>query len=340
MLLVPYHDLQSALTQHLVAAGFTRARASLSATLFAQTDLDGVYTHGIARFPRTLAQIAAGIVDPTAEPTLVSAFGAIERWQGNAGPGNLNADFSMARAIQLARRHGLGAVALAGTNHWMRGGTYAWQAADAGCFALCFTNTLPNLPAWGTAIPTLGNNPLVVAVPRAGVDGNPAAHIVLDMALSQYSYGTLAAYTARGQRLPYPGGFDPQGQLTTDPAAIERSARALPIGLWKGSGLALTLDLLAAMLSGGQSTHQIPSNPIHETNLSQVFLAIDPTNLAADPAQLEATASAIIATLHQAAPLNADHPPRYPGEQTLATRKQNLTHGIPINDALWQRFKP
>ncbi len=159
------------------------------------------------------------------------------------------------------------------------------------------------------------------------------------MALSQYSYGTLAAYTERGEQLPYPGGFNPQGQLTTDPAAIERSARALPIGLWKGSGLSLTLDLLAAMLSGGQSTHQIHSDPIHETNLSQVFLAIDPTHLAADPTQLEATASAIIANLHQATPLDASHPSRYPGEQTLATRKQNLTRGIPIDDALWHRFK-
>ena len=59
----------------------------------------------------------------------------------------------------------MGAIALANTNHWMRGGTYGWQAAEAGLFGICWTNTLANLPAWGTASPVLGNNPLVIGIP-------------------------------------------------------------------------------------------------------------------------------------------------------------------------------
>ena len=73
----------------------------------------------------------------------------------------------MARAIALARAHGIGCVALANTNHWMRGGSYGWQAADAGVIGICWTNTLANLPPWGAADPRIGNNPLVIAVPRA-----------------------------------------------------------------------------------------------------------------------------------------------------------------------------
>ena len=67
-----------------------------------------------------------------------------------------------------------------------------WQAADAGLIGMCWTNTLPNLPPWGAADPRVGNNPLVLAVPRA--DG----HVVLDMAMSHFSYGTLASYRMRG----------------------------------------------------------------------------------------------------------------------------------------------
>src|SRR6201999_3375347 len=100
-------------------------------------------------------------------------------------------------------------------------------------------------------------------------------HVVLDMAMSQFSYGALAAYAARGKQLPVPGGYDAAGNLTTDPAAIEASNRALAIGYWKGSALSLVLDMLAAMLSGGLATHQIPRDPFRESGLSQIFLAID-----------------------------------------------------------------
>ena len=334
MLRIPFDDLNSALHAALLTLNFSPTRARLCARLFAETTRDGVYTHGLARFPRFVATIKNGVVDPTAQPALISCFGAIERWNGHRGPGNLNAHACMARAIDLARQHGIGAVFLAHTNHWMRGGTYGWQAADAGLFAVCFTNTLPNLPAWGTAQPTLGNNPLVFAIPRP-----TGAHVVVDMAMSQYSYGTLSSYAARGIPLPYAGGFDSAGALTTDPAAIQQTKRALPIGLWKGSGLSLTLDLFAAMLSGGLATCEIPRDPVRESDLSQVFLAIDPTHLAADPAILNATAEAVLLNLKQSAPLDPAHPVRYPGEQTLATREENLHLGIPVDETLWRQLQ-
>ena len=333
MLRVPYLELEQALTTALLPFGFTPERASLCARLFAETTRDGVYTHGLARFPRFIATIKNSCVQPAAEPTLVSSFGAIERWDGNLGPGNLNAYSSMARAVALAKQHGIGAIALANTNHWMRGGTYGWQAADQGVFAVCFTNTLPNLPAWGTASPTLGNNPLVFAVPRPG-----GAHVIVDMAMSQYSYGTLSAYAQRGQQLPFAGGFSADGQLTTDPAQISASERALPIGLWKGSGLSLTLDLFAAMLSGGQASHQIPRDALKESGVSQFFLAIDPSHLSANTDALNATADAVLADLHAAPPTDPAHPVRYPGEQTLATRLDNLAHGVPVDETLWKQL--
>ena len=70
------------------------------------------------------------------------------------------------RAISIAKENGIGCVVLKNTNHWMRGGTYGWQAADAGCIGICFTNTIANMPPWGGKEPKLGNNPLVIAVPR------------------------------------------------------------------------------------------------------------------------------------------------------------------------------
>lgn len=315
----------------LLQLDFSPERADLCARLFAEVTRDGVYTHGLARFPRFVATIKLGVVKPEASPTQVSAFGAIERWDGNLGPGNLNAYASMQRTIALARANGIGAVFLANTNHWMRGGTYGWQAADEGLFAMCWTNTLPNVPAWGAVHPTVGNNPFVMAVPRAGGE-----NLVIDMAMSQYSYGTLSSYTKRNQPLPFPGGFDEHGNLTTDAAAISRTERALPIGLWKGSGFSMALDLFGAMLSDGLSTHQIPRDSLRESGLSQVFLAIDPKGLGSG--HMDEIANAMIANLHAAEPADPAKPVRYPGEQTLKTRHENMELGVPVDEDLWRQL--
>jgi 3-dehydro-L-gulonate 2-dehydrogenase len=332
MLRVAYDDLTHALTRATLHLGLEGERAELCARLFAETTRDGVYTHGLNRFPRFAAMVANGCIDVAAEPVCVAGAGALERWDGHLGPGNLNAYAAMERAIELARLHGLGGVALANTNHWMRGGSYGWLAADSGVFALCWTNTLPNLPAWGTATPTLGNNPLVVAIPRP--DG---AHVVLDMAISQFSYGSISAYAARGEALPVPGGFDAEGKLTNDPAVLEASQRALPIGYWKGSGLSLALDMLAAMLSSGLATHQLPRDSLRESGLSQIFLAIDPSSFAAR-AEIDRIANGILESLQAVVPLDPARPVRYPGQQTLRLREENLRLGVPVDSAIWDRL--
>jgi 3-dehydro-L-gulonate 2-dehydrogenase len=331
MLRVPYDDLLAALERAMLRLGLEGDRATQCARLFAETTRDGVYTHGLNRFPRFAESIANGSVNVTAEPTRIAGLGAIERWDGNRGVGNLNARASMQRAIVLAKEYGIGGVALANTNHWMRGGSYGWQVAEQGLFAICWTNTLANLPAWGATTPSLGNNPLVIAVPH------PAGHVVLDMAMSQFSYGSLEAYSKRGQPLPVDGGFDSTGKLTKDAAAIEASKRALPIGYWKGSGLSLVLDMLAAMLSGGLASHQIPPDPFRETGLSQVFLAIDPGNLIHTQDMMK-IAEGILISLRQATPADPGKPVRYPGEQTLQLREENLRLGVPVDPEIWRKI--
>src|SRR6188474_2181073 len=149
---VPFDELHDTLRRALVAAGMAAGRADLSARLFAEASRDGVASHGLNRFPRFMRMVNRGVVDVRARPHLVTAHGAVERWDGARGPGN---------------------VALANTNHWMRGGSYGWQAADAGMIGICWTNTQPNLPPWGALDPRVGNNPLAIAVPRA------AGHVVL-----------------------------------------------------------------------------------------------------------------------------------------------------------------
>jgi 3-dehydro-L-gulonate 2-dehydrogenase len=319
---IPYDELERTVAGAFGALGFAEDRALLCARLFAQTTCDGVYTHGMNRFPRFVRMIRAGRVDVHAVAQLVASHGALERWDGMRGVGNLNAHHAMGRAIAIAAQHGVGAVALAHTNHWMRAGSYGWQAAEAGFIGICWTNTLPNMPPWGSSEIRLGNNPIVFAVPR------PPAHVVFDMAMSQFSYGALAAYRERGEQLPVDGGFDSEGKLTRDPAAIEASQRVLPVGYWKGAGMALMLDTIAAILTGGLATHQIPVEPEREIGVSQVFLALDPGALGPRAAAID-MADRIVASVGG----------RYPGQRALELRAENLARGVPVEEAVWREVR-
>jgi len=325
---IPFAEVQTTLAAVLRQLGFAPDRAQNCARLFAETTRDGVYTHGINRFTRFVGTIGNGCVDPAGQAEATARYGALERWDGHKGPGNLNALAAMERAIALGREHGVGCVTMGNTNHWMRGGTYGWQAAEAGLIGICWTNTMPNLPPWGGAERVIGNNPLVIAVPRS------RGPVVLDMAMSQFSYGTLESYKKRGELLPVDGGFDTGGNLTRDPAAIEKSWRPLPVGYWKGSGLAVVLDMVAAMMALGRATHEIAPDPLREAGVSQMFLALHPA-IFGPASQAEEIADAVVASLHNSRPAAQGGKVRYPGEQTLRIREENLRLGLPVEPAVW-----
>jgi 3-dehydro-L-gulonate 2-dehydrogenase len=327
--LIPYTLLKDTLQRALGQVGFDKARSERCAELFAKTDLDGVRSHGVERFARLLRYIEAGVVFPDRCPVLLSQAGFFERWDGQLGPGNLNAQFAMNRAMELAAVSGIGCVALGNTNHWMRGGSYGWQAVEEGKIGICFTNTMPNMPAWGAKEPKLGNNPLVIGIPR---ENGP---VVLDMAMSQFAYGKLTRLSQIGEKAAFAAGFDARGGLTDDPQTVLDNMSALPMGLWKGAGLSLMIDLLAALLSGGRSTKDIGSNKL-ESGLSQVFIALDPKVLGL-VGWFEEKAEAIL-TDYMGAEAFEGKSVFYPGQQTLQTRMKNLRDGVPIVAKTWEKL--
>ena len=249
---VAYETMLAEFERVLKKYGFTADRAHDAAEIFAQNSLAGVFSHGLNRFPVAVDYLKKGEIDPAAEAECVASFGSMERWDGHRGFGPLNAKRAMDRAVELAKQNGIGLVALGNNNHWMRGGTYGWQAADAGCIGICWSNTCPNMPAWGAKDNHIGNNPLILAVPRSNGE-----HVMVDCALSQFSYGKLETTRLAGKQLPVVGGYDEEGNLTTDPAAIEKTRRMIPIGYWKGSGLSILLDMIATVLTNANSVAKI-----------------------------------------------------------------------------------
>src|SRR4051794_21402449 len=309
-MVISFEQLQHTLEAILIKHNFSEQKAQLCANIFAGNSRDGVHSHGLNRFPVFIQYVKDNVIDIAAEPEALTYEGVIEHWDGHLAPGMYTATLATKRAAVLAKKNGFGCVTVKNTNHWMRGGTYGWQAAEEDCIAICSTNTISNMPSFGGSEPRLGNNPLVIGVPRK------EGHVVLDMAISQFSYGKLQEYQLEGKQLPVLGGYDEQGLLTTDPKKIKESQRTLPIGYWKGSGLSMMLDILVAALGGGSSVAEITARQ-KEYGLSQIFICIDAKNISGS-------------TINNIISFTKGNDPsiRYPGEHVLATRKRSLEEGV------------
>lgn len=312
----------------LLKNGFEPEKAIKCAAVFANNSIDGIYTHGVNRFPRFIKYLKEGFIKADKVPTLISKFGGIEQWDGNLGPGPLNAIHATETVMKLAQQHGIGCLALSKTNHWMRGGTYGWQAAKAGFVFIGWTNTIANMPAWGATDAKLGNNPLVIAIPYKD------EAIVLDMAMSQFSFGAMELAAMKNEKLSVAGGYDKEGNLTDDPNLILESWRSIPVGYWKGAGLSLLLDLLAAILSGGLSTHEVTKEKV-EYGVSQVFIAIDLEKLG-NHSSISQIIENIINDYHNSVSIDDSKKITFPGERVLQTRQKNIVNGIPVLKSVWE----
>ncbi|MBV5314452.1 MAG: 3-dehydro-L-gulonate 2-dehydrogenase [Prolixibacteraceae bacterium] len=330
---ITFEEMKATIKQAFLNAGMPEGKADICAQIHTESSRDGVYSHGLNRVERFVDYIEKGWVDVNAEPTLDLNLGAMEIYNGNMGPGVLNAIFAMNRATEIAKKNGLGLVSLNNTTHWMRGGAYGWQAAEKGFIGICWTNTESCMPAWGAKSGGIGNNPFIMAVPRK------EGHIVLDMAMSQYSYGKLQVTRLKNEKLPFAGGFNQEGNLTDDPGEIENTRRILPMGYWKGSGFAVLLDIISALLSGGLTTAAIDRAGLGSCgSCCQVFIAINPLKINSQEF-IEQVLNETIQQLKTSVPANENGEIFYPGEQSLKKRRENLELGIPVDDGIWAKVK-
>lgn len=330
---IPFDEMKATIKSAFLNAGMPEGKADTCAQIHTESSRDGVYSHGLNRVERFVDYIGKGWVDVNAEPTLELNLGSMETYNGNLGPGILNAILAMNRATEIAEKNGLGLVSLNNTTHWMRGGAYGWQAAEKGFIGICWTNTESCMPAWGAKSGGIGNNPFIMAVPRK------EGHVVLDMAMSQYSYGKLQTTRLKGQKLPYPGGFDQEGNLTDNPGEIEETRRILPMGFWKGSGFAVMLDLISALLSGGLTTAGIDKADKGSCgSCCQVFIAIDPQKINTQEF-IDQALNETVEQLKSSVPATENSEIFYPGEQSLKTRHENMELGIPVDDGIWSNVK-
>jgi LDH2 family malate/lactate/ureidoglycolate dehydrogenase len=317
--------LVTLIAKTLADAGMSAPVCAVEAEVMAEADLCGVPSHGVRMLPALVQGIRDGRVTANPQLKITRERLATCVLDGDNGPGRFVSVQAMQHAIERAQRAGIGACLATRVSHWGRAHAYACRAAQAGMIGICTTNAIPNMLAWGSTKPLLGNNPLALAVPR----GPGQEPIVLDMAMSQAAVGKIRTYLREGKSVPDGWGLDSAGRPTNDPAAILGGGKVLPFGDHKGAGLALFMELLTAALSGGLFSYEIAQ--IDATGLdpgsSKLFLAL---NLSAfvDPERFSQRVSDLIAWLHDTEPGLAI---TLPGEHGWQTREKYLAEGIPLH---------
>ena len=227
------------------AAGLSREAAHTVATGLVEADLRGTSSHGSLLVPMYVERIRKGSVTTAEQAEVVLDAGAIAVLDARHCLGLLSGDQAMAIAVDKAKAHGVGVVTVRHAFHFGGAFRYVRSAVAAGCIGIAAANTRPLMPAPGGAAAVVGNNPLAIGVPSAG--GEP---IVLDMALSEASLGKVRLAEKDGRPIPATWATDAEGRPTTDPGEA-LSGMLQPAAGHKGYGLALMIDVLSGVLSGG-----------------------------------------------------------------------------------------
>jgi LDH2 family malate/lactate/ureidoglycolate dehydrogenase len=326
-------QLQDFIARAFVAVGMPPADAVTVAQLMTEAELQGSDGHGAIRLAPYLKRIAAGGINLRPDIRVVEERAATALVDGDNGMGHL----VMSRAAQLAaakaRNCGIGWVGSRFSNHAGPASLYARMALPHDMIGLYFAvGNANHLPPWGGLDMLLSTNPVAVAIP--GFDEVP---VVLDMATTVAAYGKVKAKAQRGEMMPEGWMIDRAGQPLLDPKRAD-DGFLLPIGGYKGYGLALVIGLLAGTLNGaamGRDTIDFNKDFKSTTNTGQAIAMID---LAAfgDPAAFKHRVDAVVRDLKGSARMPEVDRIWLPGEQSHAKRVANARDGIALGAALRQ----
>ena len=328
---LPPQALAGFIARAFVATGMPEADASTVAALMTEAELQGSDGHGAIRLAPYVKRIRAGGINLRPDIRVVQERAATALIDGDNAMGHLVMSKAAQLAVEKARSAGMAWVGSVHSNHAGPASLYARMALPHDMIGLYFAvGNANHLPPWGGLTMLLSTNPIAVAVPAG--DEPP---VVLDMATTVAAYGKVKARAQRGEAMPEGWMIDRQGQPLLDPKRADEGF-LLPIGGYKGYGLALIVGLLSGTLNGAAMGREVVDfNHDFETptNTGQAIAMID-INAFGDPAQFKQRVDVLVRELRASERLPEVDRIWLPGEQSHAKRIANQRDGIPIGTGL------
>ena len=318
----------------LTQLGVPNEKAEICVDVFLFGTLRGIDTHGFfALFPRIVREIRAGMIDPLADVSVVRRNSSALLLDARSGLGPVTAFQSMKEAINLCHENGVGCVSTYNCNHFGAASFYGFQAVKEDFIGMTFGNATPRVAPYGGRQGVHGTNPMSFAIPAGKYPP-----LVVDIATSASSAGKISEAQKERGTIPEGWALDRDGDPTIDPEkALE--GILLPMAGHKGYGLALIVDALTGALAGSYCGKDVP--PLKDLTTpygcSSFMLALDPDCFAGIDVFKEKV-DRLIEDCITCPPMDGFERVYYPGELEAAEEEKRTKTGIPVQNAVRERF--
>jgi len=336
-MLISPEKLKKVVEAVLMGGGSTAGEADIVATHLVRANLTGHDSHGVGMVPAYVFIQHMDLLKPNTSVKLVKDDGAILRFDGGRGYGQVVAREAMDQTIERAKDTGIALMALANAHHIGRVGTYGEQALAAGMVSIHFANVVDHSPLVAPFRGTdsrFGTNPICIAVPG----GNKTDDILLDMATSKVALGKVRVALNKGEEVEPDTLLDKTGAPTRDPAVMFEEPRGalLAIGAHKGYGLAFMVEVLAGVLTGGGTIQ--PGNERHNSIINHMFaIVIDPGRLG-DREWMRSEIDAMVSYFKASPEQTPGVPVLSPGDAERISEAACRVNGIEIDDKTWSEI--
>jgi LDH2 family malate/lactate/ureidoglycolate dehydrogenase len=328
-----HKDLEAFVSRALTAVGLPSSDAEEVARLMILADLRGSDGHGIFRLPQYIRRIRAGGMNVRPNIHVTRETDATALVDGDNGMGHLVMRFAARIAIEKAARVGIGWVGAQYSNHAGPAALYAMMPLERYMIGIYLAvGSANHMPPWGGVELLLSTNPIAFAIPT--LEEPP---IVLDIATSVAAYGKVKTKAQRGEPMPEGWMIDAFGKTLTDPKRTEEGF-LLPIGGYKGYGLALVFGLLAGTLNGaafGRDVIDFNKDDKTPTNTGQAIMALDISRFS-PVERFKRNVDEVIREMRSSKRMHGVERIRVPGEQSHATWLERSGAGIPLNETLFR----
>lgn len=323
---IVFHDeLETFVRNIFLAFGLEEDEANIVAHTLIEADLRGIYTHGVIRVGVYLERLRQGGTLAGQKCTVLSETSTTALLSGNNGIGAVISNEAVTLARKKAQESNIGAVCVKLSNHFGIGAFWAQKLAGDNMIGFACSNVEPLMPATGGKTPTIGNNPFSIAVPNG-----KGTHMCLDMACSVVAAAKMFEYQLRNEQMPLGWFLNKEGQPTTDPFS---ASMVLPFGGYKGYVLAVMVEAMTSLLSGGNFGYDIGSqygdlkNPNH---ISHYFMAIK-IDAFRELEDFKRSVDRYIEYLHNIPTVDNSSRVYYPGEIEEINRRKSLSKGIQLS---------
>ena len=270
---VKINELKEFSVKALEKVGVSKQNAETVAEVLVATDVFGVVTHGTKNLCQYIEKMQAGGLDAQAEPSIVCEGLSYATIDGNKAVGMVSACKAMELAIKKAKETGVAYVGVRNSCHFGASGYYANMAAKEGLLGISVSNADPIMAIPNSARPAIGTNPFSFAVPLG--DGKS---LFLDCALSNVAALKVIMAKEKGLDIPDTWLVDEEGIPTKDARKFPTNASLQPMAAHKGYGLAVLVEILAAVMTGAGILSQVSSWNLDlssTNNAGHAFIAVD-----------------------------------------------------------------